>query len=184
MPTEQQFQNAHQAWAEHFADQPDAPGGPNGTPLEDLNRQMACKNCGVAMDPAGWCVNCRWEPGLVPISQTSMGDGSVATTFVAEKRHKFIAVSILLTTLLSIIGVIGGIGNGDAGILVLSLIGVPAGIAAWKYTRLGRVWWGLPARRKMAALPAILFGGMCALFILPFTLFLIFVMWQVSERRF
>ncbi|WP_143670113.1 hypothetical protein [Streptomyces sp. Ag109_G2-15] len=182
MPTDQQFQQAHQAWVEHFADKPDAPGGPSGAPLQDVRRQMPCKNCGVAMDPIAWCVNCRWEPGLIPVAQMTAG-GSTGTTFVSEQRHKFMAASIMLLTFVSIIGVFAGFRSG-AGVVIISLIGVVAGIAAWKYTRLGRVWWGLSTQRKMASIPAITVGGFFAIVMLPITLFFVFVIWQVSTRRF
>ncbi len=138
---------------------------------------MSCKNCGIDMYKDGHCDACGWRIGWMPVAQSSDG----TSTFVMEPRHKFQAVAVLLVTVIGAIAFIVGVsGNGVAGIFLGPLM-IIAGIVAWKKTRLGKVWQGLPSEDKWAALPGLLAGGAIAIMIIPITI-IIFAVFSMLPR--
>jgi hypothetical protein len=131
-----------------------------------------CPNCADALATPP-CENCGWEPGLVPVALTQTADGPV-TTFAAEKRHKFMLIFGLLSCLLGVMILGGGISAGAAGNIVAGIVFGPlmfaAGVMTLKNTRGGKAWWGLSAKEKGLAAPGIIFGGFLGLMIIPLVL--------------
>ena len=131
-----------------------------------------CPNCAdtLASPP---CVNCGWEPGLVPVALTQTADGPV-TTFAAEKRHKFILAFGVLSCLLGVAIVGEPVSGGSAGGIVAGIIFGPlvfaAGVMTLKNTRGGKAWWGLSAKDKGLAIPGLIAGGFLGLCIIPILL--------------
>jgi formate hydrogenlyase subunit 3/multisubunit Na+/H+ antiporter MnhD subunit len=160
-------------------------------------KERPCRYCGSAVpDRFAQCSSCDWRPGLVPVAEHHLPDGSIATTFVAEHRHKIMATAMLMATLFGICMFIGGVLNvanpglstdADPGsFVVMAAFGVifaMNGIAALTYTRFGKVWWGLTPGERAAAIPGLVLGTLASI-----VLCLVFVFsWAVLRllpRRF
>lgn len=131
-----------------------------------------CPNCADTLTSPP-CVNCGWEPGLVPVALTQSADGPV-TTFAAEKRHKFILTFGVLSCLLGVAILGSNISGGSAGGIVAAIIFGPlvfaAGVMTLKNTRGGKAWWGLSAKDKGLAIPGLIAGGFLGLCIIPILL--------------
>lgn len=145
---------------------------------EPTLRSRPCPNCAddLVITP---CQNCGWEPGLVPVAQTQTPDGPM-TTFVAEKRHKFMLIFGVLACVLGIIVFGGGVSGGSAGGVIAGIIFGPlvftAGVMTLKSTRGGKAWWGLSAKEKGLAVPGLVCGGFLALLIIPIVLLFVAMM--------
>lgn len=145
---------------------------------EQMLRSRPCPNCAddLIITPCG---NCGWGPGLVPVAQTQTPDGPM-TTFVAEKRHRFMLIFGVLACVLGIVILGGGVSGRSAGGVIAGIIFGPlvfaAGILTLKNTRAGKAWWGLSAREKGLAVPGLIAGGFLGLLIIPVLLFCIAMM--------
>ncbi|MDW4910445.1 hypothetical protein RB628_35240 [Streptomyces sp. ADMS] len=140
---------------------------------------MVCKNCGHEMYRDGACEACGWRIGWVPVAQHSDG----TSTFVREPRHKFFTASILLTTLVGVIAFIAGVAEGAAAGIIFGPLMVIAGVAAWKKTRLGKLWQGLPPGDRCAALPGLAIGTVIALMLIPVTIMIVAVFAMLPKAR-
>ncbi len=131
-----------------------------------------CPNCADTLTTSP-CETCGWEPGLVPIAVTQTPEGTM-TTFAAEKRHKFMLIFGVLSCVLGVMFLVGGISAGAAGNIVAGIIFGPlvfaAGVMTLKNTRGGKAWWGLSAKEKSLAVPGLICGGFFGLIIIPVVL--------------
>ncbi|MFI6434443.1 hypothetical protein [Streptomyces sp. NPDC050759] len=131
-----------------------------------MNTMMACKNCGAEMYKTGICARCDWHVGWMPVAQHS--DGS--TTFVTERRHTFMAGSLILATVIGIIAVVASATSGSAAGAAVGSLLTAAAMVAWKKTRLGKVWTGLPPDDRLAAWPGVFVSVALAIVCIPITL--------------
>jgi len=147
-------------------------------PAVQAPRARPCPNCADALITPP-CETCGWEPGLVPVALTQTAEGPV-TTFAAEKRHKFMLIFGVLSCVLGVMFLIGGISAGAAGNIVAGIIFGPAAFAAGvmtlKNTHGGKAWWGLSAKEKGWAIPGLLCGGFLGLIIIPVILLCVMFM--------
>lgn len=131
-----------------------------------------CPNCADTLTTPP-CETCGWEPGLVPVALTQTSDGPV-TTFAAEKRHRFMLIFGLLSCVLGVMTLAGGISGGSAGGIVAGIIFGPlvfaAGVMTLKNTRGGKAWWGMSAKEKGLAIPGLACGAFLSLLIIPIVL--------------
>jgi hypothetical protein len=128
-----------------------------------------CPHCADALTIPP-CENCGWEPGLVPVALTQTPEGPM-TTFAAEKRHKFMFIFGVLSCILGVMFLVGGISAGAAGNVIAGIIFGPlvfaAGVMTLKNTHGGKAWWGLSAKEKGWAVPGLICGGFLGLCIIP-----------------
>lgn len=134
--------------------------------VAEPRKVASCKFCGAAMaHKKATCHACGWSRGLIPVAQTVGQDGRAVTTFTGEVRHRYILTFAIVTVLTGAGLFIGGLGtlfNGDPSGGLLALGGVvigAAGVATWKITEAGRVWWGLTPGEKLLAIPGIILGA-------------------------
>jgi hypothetical protein len=137
-----------------------------------------CPNCADTLTTPP-CEKCGWEPGLVPVALTQTPDGPV-TTFAAEKRHKFMLIFGVLSCVLGVMILVGGISAGATGNIVAGIIFGPlifaAGVITLKNTRGGKAWWGLSAKEKGLAVPGLICGGFLGVLIIPAVLFTVMML--------
>lgn len=142
-----------------------------------------CPNCARALTIPP-CGTCGWEPGLVPVALTQTPDGP-QTTFVAEKRHKFMLIFGLISCFTGAIILIMGISHGAPGSIVAGLIFGPVifatGVMTLKNTRGGKAWWGLSAKEKGLAVPGLICGGFIGVCIIPVVLFSVMILKLAGE---
>lgn len=142
--------------------------------------ERPCTYCGSALpDRFAECSACGWRLGSVPVARHHLPDGSMATTFAAERRSKLRATAALMATLFGLVMIIAGlVGLADPQVspetapgwfvLQAAVGGIFAmnGIAAITYTRFGRYWWGLTAGERAAVVPGLILGAFASVFLI------------------
>jgi hypothetical protein len=88
-----------------------------------------------------------------------------------------------LTTLVGIIAFIAGLAEGAAAGILFGPIMIMTGVVAWKKTRLGKVWQGLPPGDRGAALPGLAIGTIIALMLIPVTIMIVVVFAMLPKAR-
>ncbi|GEM_PF-5240026 len=159
------------------------PPPPTEQPERQRQTQRPCPHCAYPLT-AQPCENCGWEPGLVPVAVTETPQGTL-TSFAAEKRHRVKLTLGVLSCVLGVMLLMGGIAGGApfnaAEGVIMGLVALAAGITTLKVTRAGRVWWGLSGRDKLLAAPGLVFGGFLALSVIPAVL-MVWLMFAIMPR--
>jgi len=96
-------------------------------------------------------------------------------TFAAEKRHKLMLGFGVLSGILGVMILAGGICAGAAGNILAGTSFGPlvfaAGVITVKNTRGGKAWQGQSAKEKALAVPGLICGGFLGLLTIPAVLF-------------
>ena len=107
-------------------------------------------------------------------------------TFAAEKRHKLMLGFGVLSGILGVMILAGGICAGAAGNIIagtsLGPLVFAAGIITVKNTRGGKAWQGQSAKEKALAVPGLICGGFLGLLTIPAVPFTV-MSWRCPPAR-